>query len=263
MSPHAEIENPSSGSGGSSAAPTIKNLGNVSGTVKLNLEEATIFECVVTGNVKFVPEKEAVGGEASVWWTQDATGGHTVTWEGGENFSWAPGNTEPKWATGKGETNIAYLVSRDGTHIIGLSGVGIEGKTGPTGATGATGATGPTGPEGPAAGELKWEEPESLGANVENQGGEYAPLKYAVVGDNVYLTGVLKFKAAKTLGSTLFTLPAAAHPTNKKLIWVGNGNIVTAGVLVAVKPNGEVVTASELASTYVPTFDNVRFSKAH
>jgi hypothetical protein len=135
------------------------------------------------------------------------------------------------------------------------------GPTGPAGAPGATGATGPPGSEA----ELNWEEVESFGAGVENYGEEYAPLRWALGGNGeVYLTGLLKLNEEKPVGSTLFTLPPAARPAYKKVIWIGNADNVKEGALFVVR-NGEVKTVSTLSPTpgWVPAFEGVLFAKSH
>jgi hypothetical protein len=136
----------------------------------------------------------------------------------------------------------------------------VTGTQGEKGNPGATGATGPTGSET----ELTWEEVESFGTEVADYGGEYAPLKWALGGNGeVYLTGVLKLNAEKPVGGTLFTLPAAARPTYRKVVWIGNANRVTEGALVAIERDGEVKAVTPFGSSWVPAFDGVQFSKAH
>jgi hypothetical protein len=137
----------------------------------------------------------------------------------------------------------------------------VTGATGAQGATGTNGDTGATGPEGKVA-ELEWHDVE-LGEKVENWGGEYAPAKYAVSGDIIHLTGVLRLTGTLVAGSVLFKLPSGAQPTFKKLLWIGDGEALTTGVVVAVMKDGEVVTTNELHSTFVPMFDGTSFSKTH
>jgi Collagen triple helix repeat (20 copies) len=174
------------------------------------------------------------------------------------------GPTGPTGATGaagvKGATGT--------TGPTGPTGVqGTPGTTGAAGAEGEKGATGPVGPTGPAGGgaELNWEEVESMGAEVEDYGGEYAPLKWALDGnDQVYFTGVLKLNAEKPAGSTLFTLPPAARPTFRKVLWIGNAQSVREGALVAVEKDGEVKTVTPFAAgVWVPGFEGVEFAKSH
>jgi hypothetical protein len=144
---------------------------------------------------------------------------------------------------------------------------GTSGLTGPAGAEGEKGATGAIGPTGPAGGgaELNWEEVESMGAEVESYGGEYAPLKWALDSNGqVYFTGVLKLNAEKPVGSTLFTLPPAARPTFRKVLWIGNAQSVREGALVAIERDGEVKTVTAFAAgVWVPGFEGVEFAKAH
>lgn len=110
--------------------------------------------------------------------------------------------------------------------------------------------------------ELEWNEVE-LGENVQNWGEEYAPVKYATNGGIVYLTGVLRLTLNRPMGSLLFKLPPEARPAFKKLLWIGDGESLTSGVVVAVLKDGEVVTTKELKSTFVPIFDGTSFSKTH
>jgi hypothetical protein len=140
---------------------------------------------------------------------------------------------------------------------------GTTGATGPAGTPGAAGATGPTGTEA----ELKWEAPQSISTGLENFGGEYAPLQWALGGNGeVYLSGVLKVNVDQAENSTLFVLPEAARPTFKKLIWIGNAQSQRGegGALMAVEKDGAVKTVGPLtAAGWVPAFDGVQFSKLH
>jgi hypothetical protein len=104
-----------------------------------------------------------------------------------------------------------------------------------------------------------------MGAGVENYGVEYAPLKWALGSDGqVYLTGVLRLNAEKPVGSTLFTLPAAARPTFRKVLWIGNAQNVREGAVAVVERNGEVKAVTAFAAAaWVPAFEGVEFAKAH
>jgi hypothetical protein len=171
------------------------------------------------------------------------------------------GPTGPTGATGASGVRGA-TGSQGPTGPAGPAGApGVTGATGAQGEKGATGATGPTG----GGTELNWEEVESTGAEVENYGGEYAPLKWALGSDGqVHFTGVLKLNAEKPTGSTLFTLPAAARPTFRKVMWIGNAQNVREGALVAVEKDGEVKAVTGFgAGVWVPGFEGVEFAKAH
>jgi hypothetical protein len=184
--------------------------------------------------------------------------GYTLTELGKEGKQ---GPTGPTGATGaagvKGATGTQGPTGPTGPQ-------GAPGITGATGAQGEKGATGATGPTGGGA-ELNWEEVESMGAEVENYGAEYAPLRWAL-GSNgqVYFTGVLKLNAEKPIGSTLFTLPPAARPTFRKVLWIGNAQSVREGALVAIEKDGEVKTVTPFAAgVWVPGFEGVEFARAH
>jgi hypothetical protein len=184
--------------------------------------------------------------------------GYTAVELGKEGKQGPAGPTGATGASGvKGETGAQGPTGPSGP-------AGAPGITGATGAQGEKGATGATGPTGGGA-ELNWEEVESMTAGVENYGGEYAPLKWALDSTGqVHFTGVLKLNAEKPANSTLFTLPAAARPTFRKVIWIGNAQVVREGALVVIEKDGEVKTVTPFAAgVWVPGFEGVEFAKTH
>jgi hypothetical protein len=121
----------------------LKPLGEVSGTVKINLSEAyegglpNYFTMKAIGNVVIELESWRSGiQEPILEITEDATGGRTIEVVGAVGQP-----TTPVFDTAPNAVNIIPLLSRN-------SGVNVWIQTGAQGATGATGATGAPGAEG-------------------------------------------------------------------------------------------------------------------
>ncbi len=111
-------------------------LGEVTGIVKLNLGEATVFICTLKGSTEFEVENAPVGPRSFL--IEVTTDGHPFTIK---NVSWT--NSEP--AFGTGTYGIALESRNSGTVIIGNAGIqgkeGVKGEQGPEGGT-ATGLFG-------------------------------------------------------------------------------------------------------------------------
>jgi hypothetical protein len=128
---------------GSVVSRRLKSLGEVTGTVKINLSEAfegglaNYFTMKATGNLVIQFENWPSGIQEPVLEiTQDATGGRTIEVTGAVGEPTTPVfNTEPN------AVNIIFLLSRNSGSNVWIQ----------TGAQGATGATGPRGLEGPSS----------------------------------------------------------------------------------------------------------------
>jgi hypothetical protein len=97
-------------------------LGDVSGSVKLDLAKGATFTCTIVGNTVFTFinwPAGAVSTEPTVISTQDETG-HTISFTG---VTWLPGGTVPLFQTGAGQVDINCFVSDDnGTTVYGQGG---------------------------------------------------------------------------------------------------------------------------------------------
>jgi hypothetical protein len=264
-----------------------KALGEVEGTVTLNLEEGSTFTATLKKNVTFkITKAPSRPTEVSLVLTENSTGGWTWSVE---SLSWV--GSEPTFPTTKSSKSFeSVVVNKAGGEILGLAGQeGKEGKTGPTGPTGPEGAKGANGEGVPTGGttgqylkkksntnfdtewaagsgggetELSYAAVESLGTNVEQQGGEYGEAKYAVGGTGrVYLAGALKIKAELVANKLVLTLPTSARPTVKKECWAPNLNSAKEGQSLTIKTNGEVLNNGTSAVTWVFDLDGCTFSK--
>lgn len=104
-------------------------LGNVSGTVILDLSQGATFTCTVTGNAVFTFTNwpaGAVSTEPTVIATQDGTG-HTISFTG---VTWLPSGP-PLFQTGANQVNITCFFSdNNGTTIYGQGGSSTGGGFG-------------------------------------------------------------------------------------------------------------------------------------
>lgn len=124
---------------------------------------------------------------------------------------------------------------------------GLEGKAGPAGPEGKEGKEGKEGPAGSGGGALVWH---AL-PGMEAFGEPYSPPEYAVGGDGILHFRGLSKEITAPGGTTLGTLPEAAWPSHKRLMWVGNGNNPAFGELIAVNTDGTVKTTMEMVSFIV------------
>lgn len=115
------------------------SLGNVTGSVNVDLSLASTFTCTVTGDVVFTFinwPSGSVANEPTIIAKQDATG-HTITFSG---ITWLPSGTPPLFQTGANQVNITSFFSADnGTTIYGQGGSATGGGFGTYG-DGADGA---------------------------------------------------------------------------------------------------------------------------
>lgn len=132
-------------SGGSGGPITVVQSGNQTGTYAPAVGSAprTLYNLTATGNVVFAPAGWEQGWEGIIEFTQDATGGRTLSVNDGSGA--------------RAVTVDATAGSTTSVHVFGLSttsldievpGNGATGPQGPAGPTGATGATGPAGTNG-------------------------------------------------------------------------------------------------------------------
>ncbi len=105
-------------------------LGNVSGTVQVDLSQGRTFTCTITGNAVFQFINWPAGAtatEPTIIAKQDATG-HTVSFTG---VTWLPSGTPPSFQTGPNQTNVIPFFSPDnGTTIYGQGGSATGGGFG-------------------------------------------------------------------------------------------------------------------------------------
>lgn len=231
------------------ATGATKALGNVSGTIKLNLAQALFWTMTVVGNLTIEFENWPAGGsEPELYITEDATGAHTITIPG---VTWQ--NEAPEFFTTPNALNIVPLSSPDGgAHIYGIRGQ--------RGATGATGGPGPTGPEGKAGAWVAV----TLGAKMVYVEGEYpkTEARSEQGGSRGALRGNLEVKAAEELkaGETLLTLPEALWPTKTITRLCGAGASITAVPalnLIKISNKGVVTLAAALTAGKVIHLDEI------
>lgn len=137
---------PSSGGGGGPI--TVVQSGNQTGTYAPAVGSAarTLYNLTATGNVVFAPTGWEQGWEGIIEFTQDATGGRTLSVNDG---SGARSVTVDSTAGATTSVHVFGLsTSSLDIEVPGNGATGPQGPTGPTGATGATGATGPAGANG-------------------------------------------------------------------------------------------------------------------
>lgn len=116
-------------SGVTALAQTVA-LGNVSGTVTLDLSLGRTFTCTVTGTAVFQFTNWPSGTvttEPTVIATQDSTG-HAISFTG---VTWLPSGSPPSFQLGAGQTNVVPFFSSDnGTTIYGQGGSATGGGFG-------------------------------------------------------------------------------------------------------------------------------------
>jgi hypothetical protein len=102
---------------------TTLALGQVSGSVSLDLSVADTFTCTVTGTTQFAftysgaAPSPAVTIEPTVILTQDSKGGHQVSFS---NVSWLPNGAIPAFPLGADQSGIACFLTPDfGTTVFG------------------------------------------------------------------------------------------------------------------------------------------------
>lgn len=137
------------------ATNTLKDLGEVEGTITPNLVEGSIIALTLKGAGtldKPSNPSSASYQEALMVVRQNAEGGHALTFGTGITPLGVSINSEPNSVT-----RVLLVTENGGTSWEALSLTegkeGVQGKEGPTGNPGATGATGATGAEGPVGGQ--------------------------------------------------------------------------------------------------------------
>lgn len=179
-------------------------LGEVEGTIKLNLETALAWTMTAKGNLKIEfehwPEGEA---EPILYVFQNSAGNHKIEIPG---VTWQ--NEAPEFNEGANALNIIPLSSPN----KGVNVYGIRGQIGKTGATGSTGATGPEGKVGP------WEEV-TLGPKLNYLEGEKnkCEARSEQGGATVRVRGMVEVKSGEKLKTTdtIMTLPSALRPSKE------------------------------------------------
>ncbi|MFE0326323.1 hypothetical protein ACFW08_05840 [Streptomyces sp. NPDC058960] len=106
-------------------------LGNVSGSVVLDLAQARTFSCTLTGPTVFSFANWPAGQtttEPTIIATQDATGGRSMSFT---NVTWLPSGSPPAFQLGAGQVNVVPLFSSDnGTTVYGQGGSATGGGFG-------------------------------------------------------------------------------------------------------------------------------------
>ncbi len=116
----------------SAVTSALKALGNVSGVVKLNLAEATVFTATLTGATEFeITNAPSRPIDITLLVTQDSTGGRSWLVKG---LTWI--GSESTFLTTKGLTyQLPMLALESGAQLYASAGlVGPEGPRGPEGA---------------------------------------------------------------------------------------------------------------------------------
>lgn len=106
-------------SGGGSAAEVYQTAAPVSGALDISAAEPTIWGVSLTGNVSSMVLPTVTGAKSiTLIFTQDSTGGRTVTWP--SSVTW-PAGSAPSIASAAGNKTIVALVSVDsGTSWLGV-----------------------------------------------------------------------------------------------------------------------------------------------
>lgn len=107
------------GGGSGSGQDTLDALGNISGAVTIPFGSGPVFSATLTGNVTFTFTGSVAGVACTMtlYLTQDATGGRTVTWPG--SVTWI-GGTQPTAVTTPGALNIyTFQTLNNGTTWYG------------------------------------------------------------------------------------------------------------------------------------------------
>lgn len=102
---------------------TVNSLGNISGTVSIDLTSGNLVECTLTGNTTFNfnnPSSNPSGNSFTLILQQDGTGGHSLTWP--SSVQWDSGSA-PGFSTNANDKHMVSFVSPDsGTTWIGITG---------------------------------------------------------------------------------------------------------------------------------------------
>lgn len=221
-----------------------KALGEVEGTVTLNLEEGSTFTATLKKNVTFkVTKASARPSEVTLILTENATGGWTWSVEGA---AWV--NSEPVFSTTKGTKNFESLVvNKSGGEIIALAGTeGKEGKTGPEG---------PRGPEGTAGATIKLLLPYAAkGTPVAIGEVAIGEANLAVCSRTApaYKAGILKeldlFGGATKNGETVVAIFDLGKTTTEKwtVLWESTKTEIATSTWTVYKPELTVASGEEL-----------------
>jgi hypothetical protein len=197
-------------------AGSLKELGNVSGTVKLNAAEARVFTATVTGTTEFEVINAPAGVQCPItlYVTQDSVGSHAWSVKG---LVWIGSYTgsEPTFLTTAKLTYEVALTALGSSTLYGSAGLpGAEGPKGVEGAKGEKGEKGEAGSRGEAG---------AAGEGVEPELGIWLPIAF---GQSVIPTTTAAIGTALRAFFFQIFLPKGAE-LNVIRIWNGatvNGN---------------------------------------